>query len=330
MSIQKNIAVVGCGYWGKNLVRNMHEIGALAAVSDSNAEHAETFAAEYDVHALSFHGVLERDDIEGVVLAVPAPLHASMAIAAFKAGKHVFVEKPIALSQEDAIDMIEAAQNANRHLMVGHLLHYHSAFLKLKQMVQDGVFGTLRHITSNRLSFGKIRTEENVLWSFSPHDISMILGLADQTPTQVAAAYIASLPESPLASTATVHMAFEDGLSAQVNASWLNPFKEQKLVVVGSEAMAVFDDTLGWDQKLALYKHKVRFENNHPILEKADLEYVAVEPSEPLKDECLHFVHCIATGETPRTDGEEGLRVLRVLQACDNGMEIDTTQEQAA
>jgi predicted dehydrogenase len=217
----------------------------------------------------------------------------------------------------DAQKMIEAGQKAGRILMVGHLLHYHSAFLALKKLD----LGPLRHIHSSRMNFGKIRTEENVFWSFAPHDVSMMLGLAGREPVSVKASYMADLPESTLASTAVTSFDFGGGLSGHISVSWLNPFKEQKLTVVGAKGMAVFDDTLPWDKKLAFYKNSVAFKDGQPVLSKGEVEYIAAPESAPLREECRHFAECIATGATPRTDGAEAARVLKVMQACDRAAE---------
>ncbi|NBX65506.1 MAG: gfo/Idh/MocA family oxidoreductase [Proteobacteria bacterium] len=313
----KNIAVIGCGYWGQNIVRSAADAGILYAVSDADAARTQSFAEKYAVKGLTFEEALNDNAVAGVMLAVPAPLHASMAIAAMKAGKHVFVEKPIALSMDEAADMIAAANKADRILMVGHLLQYHPAFLALKKMMADGTLGTLRHIHSNRLNFGKIRTEENVFWSFAPHDVSMILALAGREPIKIEASYTADLPQSQLASTAIAHFDFGEGLTAHIHVSWLNPFKEQKLVVVGTKGMAVFDDTQGWDKKLSVAMNSVTFENGQPVLNKGEPQFVPLAQSEPLKDECIHFAACVASGQPPRTDGAEAARVLKVMQACD-------------
>lgn len=316
-ALAKNIAVIGCGYWGQNIVRSAHDAGVLYAVSDADAARTAAFAEKYGVKGMDYDAALADPAIAGVMLAVPAQLHAPLALKAFAAGKHVFSEKPIALSIEDAQAMIDAGAKAQRTLMVGHLLQYHPAFLALKGMVADGVLGDLRYVYSNRLNFGKVRTEENVFWSFAPHDISMILGLAGRAPVSVAAHASAGLPESHLASTMHAHFDFGQGLAGHVHVSWLNPFKEQKLVAVGTRGMAVFDDTLPWDRKLAHYANSVTFENGQPVLAKSDAAYVALTPSEPLKDECIHFAECIAHARTSRTDGHEALRVLQVMQDCD-------------
>lgn len=317
MSAKQNIAVVGCGYWGKNLVRNMHEIGALSAVCDAHAAAADAMAKQYNVRALPYADALADSSIEGIVIAAPAHLHAELALQAFASGKHVLVEKPIALSVDEASMMIAAAKEEGKILMVGHLLQYHPAFLALKDLCDKGHLGHLKYIYSNRLNFGKIRTEENVFWSFAPHDLSMMLALAGREPVSADAHYAASLKDSTLASTATAHFDFGQDLKGHVNVSWLNPFKEQKLVVVGDRGMAVFDDTLPFEKKLAVFTNTVSFEAGFPVLTKTDADYIALTPGEALKEECLHFLHCMETGNQPRTDGAEALRVLKLLQLCD-------------
>lgn len=317
MDIARNIAVVGCGAWGQNHVRTAHELGALYAVSDYDPQRTQDFAQKYNVRGLTFEDVLKDDGIAGIILATPAPLHARMALAALAAGKDVLVEKPIALSIDDAQSMVNAADKAGRVLMVGHVLQYHPAFIALKDLIAKGTLGNLRHIASNRLNFGRVRTEENVFWSFAPHDVSMILSLAGREPVAVNAQYFNGLAQSDIASTAIVQFDFGGGLGGHIHASWLNPFKEQKLVVVGDAAMAVFDDTLPMAQKLALYKNSVTFDKGQPVMHKAEPAYVPLPDAAPLAEEIRHFAMCMATGKTPNTDGREGLRVLKVMQDAD-------------
>ena len=249
--MKKNIAVVGCGHWGKNLVRNFAELGALAAVCDPNAVLAQHYAKQYKVNNFSFTEIIKDAGIEGVVLAVPAPLHASLAVEAMTAGKHVYVEKPLAMNQIEARQMIDTSKDQGVQLMVGHLLQYHPVFIAVRELVSSGELGSLSYIYSNRLSFGKVRSEEDVIWSFAPHDISMILSLTGQE-TELVRTESASILQSNIADTATVHMTFASGLKAHIFVSWMHPYKEQKLVVIGESAMALFDDTQPWEQKLAL------------------------------------------------------------------------------
>lgn len=313
--MKKNIAVVGCGHWGKNLVRNFSELGALAAVCDPNAELAKYYADQYHVNNFSFAEIINDVSIDGVVLAVPAPLHASLAVEAMTAGKHVYVEKPLAMNQIEARKMIDTSKDQGVQLMVGHLLQYHPVFIAVRGLVASGELGGLSYIYSNRLSFGKVRSEEDIIWSFAPHDISMILSLTGNEPERVTT-QSSSILQSNIADTATVHMEFKSGLKAHILVSWLHPFKEQKLVVVGEAAMAVFDDTQPWEQKLALYRHSIDLAGEAPNLGKADVEYIDVAQSEPLRNECLHFIDVVNGYLMPLTDGDEGLRVLNVLTAA--------------
>ena len=312
-----SVAVIGCGYWGKNLVRDFHGLGALAAVSDSHAETAQKMAAQYEVPARDVDQILADKAINGVVIAAPAEYHAPLALKSFAAGKHVYVEKPISLSIEDAEQMIEAGGKAGRILMVGHLLQYHPVFMKLKEIVVGGALGKLRHIYSRRLNLGKLRTAENVLWSFAPHDISMILTLAGEEPSEVhgiAASYL----QDKISDFASVHLSFPKGISAHVETSWLNPFKEQRLVVVGDKGMAEFcDSEPEWKNKLKLYRHEAYIKDGVPCVKKAEPELIEVEQVDPLVNECRHFLRFMASNKTPFTDGQEALAVLKVLRAGD-------------
>jgi UDP-2-acetamido-3-amino-2,3-dideoxy-glucuronate N-acetyltransferase len=310
----RNIAVIGCGYWGKNLVRNFSELGVLESISDPDQAQADKLSNEFGVPTRSFEEIIDNKDINGVALAVPATLHASMSIAAMQASKHVYVEKPLALNAQEALQMISAAQANNVHLMVGHLLQYHPVFVKLREIINKGDLGRLRFIGSNRLSLGKIRSEEDVIWSFAPHDISMILSLTGKEPLTVKAT-ASSILQEHIADIATIEMEFSSTLKCQVNVSWLNPYKEQKLVVTGDNGMMVFDDTKPWAEKLAFFDHKFDLETRPPNVEKAEIQFLPVKEDEPLKRECQYFVDLIKGKEEPLTDGEEGLRVLNVLTA---------------
>jgi len=296
-------------------VRNFYDLGALAAICDPNAELAKQYATKYSVNNFSFDQIIKDEFIEGVVLAVPAPLHSSLAIKAMNAGKHAYVEKPLAMNQTEARRMIDTSKDQEVNLMVGHLLQFHPVFIRVRELVASGELGGLSYIYSNRLSFGKVRSEEDVIWSFAPHDISMILSLTGQEPELVRTESV-NILSSNIADKATVHMEFTSGLKAHISVSWLHPYKEQKLVVIGESAMAVFDDTKPWEQKLALYRHKIDITGELPSLGKSNVEYIEVPQSEPLKNECRHFIDVVNRGLMPITDGDEGLRVLNVLSAA--------------
>ncbi len=319
---QKNIAVVGTGYWGKNLVRNFHNLGTLHTVCDTRDEVVQSFIEQYPgvSGVRSFSEVLADDAIKGVVLATPAVSHAVMCKEALLAGKDVYVEKPLCLSEAEGAELIELADKQSRILMVGHLLWYHSAVIRLKELIDAGSLGRIQYVYSNRLNLGKLRREENVLWSFAPHDISVILGLLGEMPESIQAQG-GNYLHSKIADTTVTLLNFASGVRAHIFVSWLHPFKEQKLVVVGDQKMAVFDDTAPWPEKLALYPHSVEWSGNVPMAHKAEVEYVELEESEPLRAECQAFIDAIFSRKPPRTDGREGLNVLKVLNRCQQGLE---------
>lgn len=318
-----NIAVIGSGYWGKNLVRNFFEIGALKWICDQSEAALSCFKNKYKgvKTTADCSEILASSTVDGVVIATPAETHYKLAKKALEAGKHVYVEKPLVLDEKDAAELIDLAQQRGRILMVGHLLHYHKAFIKLKELVLSGELGRINYIYSNRLNLGKIRREENILWSFAPHDISMILALTGELPESVMATGGNYLHQK-IADVTTTYLEFPSGISAHIFVSWLHPFKEQKMVVVGSKKMAVFNDTKAWDEKLFIYPHEIKWENNVPIPAKSEPEKVFLPESEPLRLECEQFIESIRTGKDPLTDGNEGLRVLRVLNASQASLNL--------
>ena len=318
----KNIAVIGSGYWGKNLVRNFHSLGALRCICDTNEETLKHFAEKYPTidTCQALTDVLSNPEIEGVVIATPAETHYTLAREILLSGKHVYIEKPLALNADDGHKLVDLAEQEGLTLMVGHLLHYHPGFVALRELVASGGLGQINYIYSNRLNLGKIRREENALWSFAPHDISMILSLVEEEPSSVLCTG-GNYLHKDIADVTTTHMEFESGVKAHIFVSWLHPFKEQKLVVVGEKKMAVFDDTKPWDEKLTLYPHKINWEGSIPVSDKADAEFVELAEAEPLKNECAQFLSSIKTGQQPYTDGHEGLRVLRVLDAAQRSLD---------
>jgi UDP-2-acetamido-3-amino-2,3-dideoxy-glucuronate N-acetyltransferase len=307
-----SVGVVGSGYWGKNIVRNLSDLGALAAVCEPDRATGAAIAARHGVKLVEYAALLGDATVDAVAIAAPAALHGTLARAALAAGKHVFVEKPLALDLAEARELVALAAASGRRLMVGHLMQYHPGFTKLVELVRGGALGRLQYLYSNRLNLGKVRREEDILWSFAPHDISMILTLVGSEPVHVAATGACYLHKE-IADVTTTHLVFPGGEQAHVFVSWLHPFKEQKLVVVGDHAMAVLDDGEPVERKLQLYPHRIEWRDSMPVPHRATAEPVPIAGDEPLKLELEHFLHCVATGARPRTDGEEGLRVLRVL-----------------
>ncbi len=313
-----NVAVIGCGYWGKNLVRNFHQLGALAAVCDLTAQgRAAAAAIAPDAEIVDTLDAVAADpEIGGVVIATPAETHHAVARQMLEAGKDVFVEKPLALTYELGSDLVRLAALRQRILMVGHVLEYHPAIVLLRQIIERGELGKVRYIYSNRLSLGKVRREENILWSFAPHDVAVILRLMDALPFQVIACG-GSYVQPNIADVTVTNLLFDNGVRAHIHVSWLHPFKEQRLVVIGSKKMASFDDVA---KKLVLYDQRVDVHEGEPIPVKGDGEEVAFGADEPLRLECQAFLQAMTTRQRPITDGESGLRVLKVLQAAQRSL----------
>jgi len=318
------VAIIGGGYWGKNLVRNFYNLNSLKLVSDKNETILSSYKDQYEgiETCLALTDVLSSKDIQGVVIATPAETHFNIARESLLADKHVYVEKPLVLREEEGQELIELARENRRVLMVGHLLQYHPVFIRLKELAHSGELGRINYIYSHRLNLGKIRREENILWSFAPHDISMILALAGEEPESLITTGGNYLHQK-IADVTTTHMSFPSGLQAHIFVSWLHPFKEQKLVVVGERRMAVFDDTNPWEDKLLLYPHQINWKNNLPVPTKAEPERVDITQEEPLRQECRHFLDCMKNGTQPITDGLEGLKVLRILNASQASLNDD-------
>jgi UDP-2-acetamido-3-amino-2,3-dideoxy-glucuronate N-acetyltransferase len=319
--VAKNIAVIGSGYWGKNLVRNFAELGALHTICDNDPAVAGKFKEQYpDLNICSdYRRVLQDDAVKGVVIAAPAVLHHPMARAALLAGKDVFVEKPLALKVEEGYELVELAGEHKRILMVGHLLEYHPAILKLKEMVDKGELGKIDYIYSNRLNLGKLRTEENVLWSFAPHDIAVMLLLCGEMPLEVAS-HGGYYLHRDIADVTMTTFSFKSGIRAHIFVSWLNPYKEQKLVVVGDKKMVLFNDTEPKDKLLA-YDHEIEWIDRKPVPRPKQAQAVEIASTEPLKLECQDFIDSVRTRSKPRVDGRKGLQVLEVLAHCQRSLE---------
>jgi UDP-2-acetamido-3-amino-2,3-dideoxy-glucuronate N-acetyltransferase len=319
-----DLALIGAGHWGRNLARNYRALNALHTLCDANPRTLESFDAEYSgVRKLTDADRAICDpDVRKVVIATPAALHYRLARSALLAGKDVFVEKPLCLSEAEAEELISLAHQRQLVLMVGHLLQYHPCVEALRLLIQNGDLGQLYYIASNRLNLGKIRHEENALWSFAPHDVSVILSLVgDRLPARVRCSG-ASYLRSGIADTTLTVLEFDNRVRAHVYVSWLNPFKEQKLTVVGSKGMAVFDDTRIWPEKLLLFRDYLTWSSsNVPTPNSSSGRMVTVPETEPLHAECQHFLARCHDRTPPLTDGHEGLRVLRVLQASQRSLD---------
>jgi len=315
-----NVAVIGCGYWGKNLVRNFWELKSLHTLYDADSKKAKELKSIYPQVNIAnkLVEVFQDESIDGIVVATPAEFHYEVAKGALLAGKDVFVEKPLSLRVREGKDLVTLAEEKKRILMVGHLLEYHPGIVKLKEMVSAGELGKINYIHSTRLNLGKFRTEENILWSFAPHDISAILLLLEEMPKEVSA-HGGSYLNQGIADVTMTTMDFSSGVRSHIFVSWLHPYKEQKLVIVGDRKMAVFDDVVPKD-KLLLFSHRIDWIDRVPVPRKEDAEAVDFKMEEPLRVECQHFLDCIQTRKRPKTDGENGLRVLEILELCQGSL----------
>ncbi len=314
------VGLVGAGYWGRNILRNLYGLGVLRTICDKDRALLKGYSREYQGvrTTVSFKEILSDQEIKAVAIATPARTHYGLTKAALEADRDVFVEKPLALTVGEGEELVELAQKRDKILMVGHILQYHPAVMRLKDLIKEGELGRIQYIYSNRLNIGRLRTEENILWSFAPHDISVILGLLEEEPARVTA-YGGDYVSNGVYDVTLTALEFRNQVKAHIFVSWLHPFKEQKLIVVGSKAMAVFDDVS--EEKLFIYPHKIEWkEGKIPVAQRADYYPVEIESKEPLQEELRHFVGCVLERSRPRTDGEEGLRVIRVLEEAERSL----------
>lgn len=318
----KFVGIAGLGYWGKNILRNLYELGVLHTACDTDlgalSEHKKKFP---DVSYISsFDEILDNPKIKAIAISTPAVTHYELAKKALMAGKDVFVEKPISLTVKEGEELVKIAERENRILMVGHILQYHPAVIKLKELISLGELGKIQYVYSNRLNIGKLRTEENILWSFAPHDISVILMLLEDEPIKVSS-FGGDYLSKGIYDTTMTTLEFKNSVKGHIFVSWLHPYKEQKLIVVGSKAMAVFDDVS--KEKLFLYPHKIEWkEGKIPVAQKADYQVIPIDKGEPLKEELKHFVECVLERKRPKTDGLEGLRVLKILESAEKSLTL--------
>lgn len=314
------IGVAGCGYWGKNLVRVFHELGNLGAVCDPTPlgrQTAQKITGDTTSIFDNFEEMLQSEhQLDGIVLATPAPTHAELGRKVLGAGKDLFVEKPLALNVEEGRALLEQARKHGRLLMVGHILEYHPAFVELRRLVRQEEFGELRFLYSHRMALGKIRCHEDVLWSFAPHDVSLILGMVGSAPTEVLASS-GSYLQSGIADRTLVELGFTKGVRAHILVSWLHPFKEQRFMVVGSRQSAMVD---GIDGSLTLWDTSLELADGQWTTGISPPHRVELLKAEPLHEECQAFVNAIASRTSPRSDGENGLAVLEVLERATSAM----------
>ena len=324
-----NVALIGAGYWGPNLARVFFRLPGcnLHTICDKRKERLDSIRASFpNINTTQdYRKLLGNPELEAIVVATEAQYHYEIAKECLLAGKHVLVEKPLALNSHECKDLIGIAKAKNRILMVGHLLEHHPAVRKLKELIDSGEIGKVYYIYSQRVNLGEIRRYENALWSFGPHDISVILYLLGEEPESVNALGESYLQEN-IQDVVFVNLHFKDKRMAQVHISWLDPHKIRKFTIVGSKKMVVFDD-MESSEKIKIYDKgadspgKYVSYGDSITLRIGDISIPKIDMKEPLKIECQHFLECIRENKRPLSNGADGLRIVRVLEAAQKSME---------
>ena len=309
MTKELNIALIGCGNWGKNIARNLHQMGSLACIYDTNTKLSKKLSYQYSLPILELTKIFEDQNINAVVISSPAITHKDIAVEALKNDKDVFIEKPFCLSLPDAQKLSKLATNKKRILMVGHLLNYHNAFIKMKELIKNGKIGVLRNIRANRLALGAIRSEESVIYDLSAHDISMILSITKELPIDVSVQSIHHHNNTG-PDIISVKLTFSKGITALINSDWMCPYKEHKFSVIGTKGSLIFDDTKIWSEKL-MYNPSFVTSKNSIITNP--LEKIKIQENEPLKSELEEFIGCVYSRKSPLTDHKEALKVQKVV-----------------
>jgi predicted dehydrogenase len=326
------LGLIGCGAWGKNLLRNFANLPGCILLSccDENPKQIEKLYPSYpEVKFTQDHKeIIENPNLDAVVISTPPASHFELSKAAILADKDVFVEKPMVLKVKEGEELVRLAEEKKKILMVGHIMEYHPATLKLKECIAKGELGEILYLYSTRVNLGKVRDIENALWSFAPHDISMILFLLEKEPVSVTATGECYLQKDKgIEDVAFMTIHFANGVMAHIHVSWLDPHKDRKLTVVGSKKMAVFDDTQS-AEKIWIYDKGVdtRLDYNtygeYLSLRFGDILIPKIETTEPLRSECQHFIDCVERRKIPRSDVKDGLRVLKILDAGEKSLKL--------
>ena len=307
------IAQIGCGMWGRNIARNLSHLGLLAGVADASPEAASDFADMFSAPVMTPTDIYADPAIDGVVIVTAAPSHASLAIAALESGKSVFVEKPLALTVEDAEAMVHAARQHDRVLMVGHLIRHHPVFQHMLDMIKTGDIGDLRHIRASRLAPGRVRDTESVLYDLCPHDLALIAALTDrEDPIRVQCQGLSHITEG-IEDSVTAQLDFPSGITATIQANWMNPVKIHNLTVIGSTAALVFDDTKPWAEKLMRFQFETGQDEKGPYLNRGEPTAISVPEGEPLKGEMQRFADAISSQADPLSGADEALYVQKIM-----------------
>ena len=311
--LKKCVAVVGCGLWGRNIVRNFYNLGALHSVCDLDKENLAMINELYpEIYTTSdFNELLSNPEVKAMCIVTPSHTHFKIVKQALLAGKHVYVEKPISTSSAEAKELKELAEQMDVKLLVGHLLLYHPAVNRLKMLVAEGHLGKIKYVQSDRLNINYFKNDRSVMWDLAPHDVSMIAHITGKAPIRVLNAVGVASEFENICDITHLTIEFEDGVIGQVSDSWIHPQKRVTLLVRGEKATAILDDTIQ-EGKLKVYDNKKGSQNEIEVFDYLEIE--------PLKLECQHFLNCIENDKTPRSDGENGYMIVKILESAEEMM----------
>ncbi len=312
------IGTIGCGDWGKNHARTLAELGVLAAVADEDPDKRAMAEGQFGVAGVTTAELLADPSVDGVVVALPPRVNPDVAIDAIAAGKHVLVEKPMAMTAARAEAIVTAAEAANRVAMTGHVLRFHPGYRALEELVASGALGPIKYVHATRLGLGKFFANTDVMWDIAPHDLSILLAIVGEAPSSTRMEGVSAISDVP--DFAHLHLGFPSGAKAHVFLSRLSPKRERRFSVIGEKAMAVFDDFEAPGQKLAIYRHRVWHEETGIKFENAEPDFIAFEDAMPLTAELQEFIGAICEGRKPRSSAREGLDVIRALEMSASGV----------
>ena len=317
MTKKLNIALIGCGGWGKNIARNLHQIGALACIYDSDQNLSKKLNQDFKLHDYTINDIFKNENIQALVIASTAKTHKDIAEEALLNNKDVLIEKPFCLSLSDAKTLSKLAIKKNRILMVGHLLNYHNAFIKMKDLIREGKIGETKNIRAHRFALGAIRSHESVIYDLAVHDVSMILAIMQELPVGISAHSIHH--NSNIGPDAiSIKLSFKTGATALINCDWMCPYKEHKFSVIGSEGSLIFDDTQEWSKKLQYNPSTINSDNSINLL---PIEKIRLTENEPLRNELEEFINCVQSRKKPLTDHLEAVNVQNVMQIIEEKLQ---------
>ena len=318
------VCVVGAGYWGKNHIRTLKDLNALGAIVEPNLDNLKSIISKYpDVKIFkSIDDALEDPNLNAYTIATPAETHFEIAKKIISSKKNILIEKPFTLNIKDAKDLVHLSNTNSTTLMVGHLMLFHPAIIKIKSMIDEGKIGKVQYLYSNRLNYGKVRTEEDAFWSLAPHDISIFQYITNEFPSEILA-HGSKILQKRICDSTITKLKYKNGIEGHIFVSWLHPFKEHRLVIIGSEAMITFEDSVE-EKPLKLFSKRYEMAGANPIKHDGPVEAIEYNMREPLREELAYFL-ALKNGKNPHiADGKHALDVIKILVEASNQLEKDS------